>query len=58
MQMTQPHIPTILRMYIKLLEENIDKLFDWFWDNFLKANPDTRHLLTNIDEDIKSNKQV
>ena len=43
---------------IKLLEKNIEKLFDWFSDNFLKANPDTCHLLTNIDGNIKSNKDL
>ena len=32
---------------IKSLEKNIDKLFDWFSDNFLKANPDKSHLLIN-----------
>ena len=25
---------------IKSLEKNIDELFDWFSNNFLKANPD------------------
>ena len=30
---------------IKLLEKNIDILFDWFSDNFLKANPNKCHLL-------------
>ena len=29
------------------LEKNIDNLFDWFSDNFLKANPDKCHLLIN-----------
>ena len=32
---------------IKLLEKNIDKVFDWFSDNFLKANPEKCHLLIN-----------
>ena len=34
---------------IKLLWKNIDMLFDWFSDNFLKANPDKVHLLINND---------
>ena len=37
---------------IKSLEKNIDKLFDWFSDNFLKANPDKCHLLINTDENV------
>ena len=32
---------------IKLLEKSIDKVFDWFSDNFLKANPEKNHLLIN-----------
>ena len=43
---------------IELLEKNIEKLFDWFSVNFLKANPDKCHLLKNTDENIKTNKQV
>ena len=35
---------------IKLLEKNIDKLFDWFLNNFLKARPDKGHLSINTDE--------
>ena len=38
---------------IKLLEKNIDKLFDWFSDNYLKANSDKCHLLVNTDENFK-----
>ena len=34
---------------IKSLEKTIDKLFDWFSDNFLKANPDKCYLLINTD---------
>ena len=30
-----------------MLEENADKLFDWFLNNCLKANPDKSHLLVN-----------
>ena len=37
---------------IKSLEKNIDKLFDWFSNNFLKANPDKCHLLINTDENV------
>ena len=37
---------------IKALEKNIDKLFDWFSDNFLKANSDKCHLLMNTDENV------
>ena len=37
---------------IKLLEKNIDKFFDLFSDNFLKANPDKCHLLINTDENF------
>ena len=37
---------------IESLEKNIDKLFHWFSDNFLKANPDKCHLLINTDENI------
>ena len=55
MQMAQPHMSMFLKMKkaIKFLEENIDKLFDWFSDNFLKANPEKWHLLINIDESFK-----
>ena len=37
---------------IKSLEKNIDKVFDWFLDNFLKANADKCHLLINTDENV------
>ena len=33
-------------------ENNIDKLFDWFSDNFLKANLDKCHLLMNTDKNV------
>ena len=39
---------------IESLEKNIDKLFHWFSDNFLKANPDKCHLLINTDENVAS----
>ena len=39
---------------IKLLEKNIDKLFDRFSYNFYKANPDKCDLLINTDENVKS----
>ena len=37
-----------------MLEKNIDKLCDWFSDNFLKGNPDKSHLLINTDKHITS----
>ena len=37
---------------IESLEKNIDKLFYWFSDNFLKANADKCHLLINTDEQV------
>ena len=37
---------------IKLLEKNINKLFDWFSDNFIKTNPGKCHLLINTDENV------
>ena len=37
---------------IQSLEKYIDKLFDWFSDNFLKANPNKCHLLTNTDGNV------
>ena len=37
---------------IESLEKNFDKLFHWFSDNFLKANPDKCHLLINTDENV------
>ena len=39
----------------KLLEENADKLFDWFSNNYLKANPDKCHLLVNTTGNIRIN---
>ena len=32
------------------MKTNTDKIFDWFSDNFLKANPDKCHLPINPDE--------
>ena len=37
---------------LKLLEKNIDKLFAWFSDNFLKDNPDKCYLPINTDENV------
>ena len=37
---------------VESLEKNIDKLFHWFLDNFLKANPDKCHLLVNTDQNV------
>ena len=36
-----------------MLEENADKLFDWFSNNYLKANPDKCHLLINTTGNIR-----
>ena len=36
----------------KLLEKNVEKPFDWFSNNFLKANFDKYHLLINTDENV------
>ena len=40
---------------IKSLEKNIEKLFDWFSENFLKANHDKCHLVRNTDENVALN---
>ena len=40
---------------VKLLEENADKLFDWFSNNYLKANSDKCHLLVNTTDSIRIN---
>ena len=37
---------------IESLEKNIDQLFHWFSDNFLKANSDKCHLLIYSDENV------
>ena len=37
---------------IKSVEKNINKLLDWFSDNFLKANPNMCHLLISTDENV------
>ena len=37
---------------IKSLEKNIDKLFAWFSDNFLKSNIDKYHLLISTVENV------
>ena len=42
-----------LENIVKLLEENADKLFDWFSNNYLKANPDKYHLLVNTTGNIR-----
>ena len=54
MQMTRLHTPMILNFdkVIESLEKNIDKLFHWFSDNFLKGNTDKCHLLINTDENF------
>ena len=38
-----------------MLEENGDKKFDWFSNNYLKANPDKCHLLVNTTGNIGIN---
>ena len=40
---------------VKLLEENADRFFDWFSNNYLKANPDKCHLLVNTTGNIRIN---
>ena len=44
-----------LENIVKLPEENADKLFDWFSNNYLKANPDKCHLLVNTTGNIRIN---
>ena len=34
------------------MKKNINTLFDWFSDNFFKANPDKCHLLISTDENV------
>ena len=43
-----------LENFVKLLEENVDKLFDWFSNNCLKVNPDKCHLLVNTTGNIRT----
>ena len=38
-----------------MLEKNADKLFDWFSNNYLKANPDKCHLFVNTTGNIRIN---
>ena len=41
MQMTTPYAYDLENQeIIKLLEKNLDKIFDWFSDKFLKTNRD------------------
>ena len=47
-----PHAYDLEFKVIESLEKNVDKLFHWFSDNFLKANPDKCHLLINTDENV------
>ena len=42
-----------LENIVKLLEENADKLFDWFSNNYLKASPNKCHLLVNTTGNIR-----
>ena len=48
-----PHLDLRLENIVKLPEKNADKLFDWFSNNFLKANPDKCHLLGIITGNIR-----
>ena len=51
---TTPHaIDSKLENIVKLLEENADKLFDWFSNNYLNANPGKCHLLVNTTGNIR-----
>ena len=50
---TTPYVYNLeLDKVIESLEKNIDKLFHWFSDNFLKDNTDKCHLLINTDENF------
>ena len=44
-----------LENIVKLLEENADELFDWFSNNYLKANPEKCHLFVITTGGIKIN---
>ena len=37
---------------LEILEKNLNKIFQWFSGNFLKANPDKSHFLTNKSGEI------
>ena len=53
---TTPYVLDLkLENIVKLLEEKADKLFDWFSNNYLKANPDKCHLLLNTTDNIRIN---
>ena len=43
---------------MKLLDENVDKLFDWFLNNYLKANPEKCHLFATFSELLSKDKSV
>ena len=47
-------MPMILNLIKQLNQskKNIDKLFQWFSDDFLNANPDKCHLLINTHENV------
>ena len=42
------------RQIVDLLVENVDKLFDWFLDAYLKTNPDKCYFLKNVAEMIQT----
>ena len=53
---TTPYVLDLkLENIVKLLEEKADKLFDWFSNNYLKANPDKCHLFVNTAGNIRIN---
>ena len=52
------HLPTHLTNLNKVLhdlEKNSNTLFKWFTANFLKANPEKSHVLTNSTQEIQIN---
>ena len=40
---------------VMLLEENADKVFDWFSNSYLEANPEKCHLLVSRTGNIRIN---
>ena len=52
---TLPTHLTNLNKVLHDLEKNSNTLFKWFTANFLKANPEKSHLLTNSTQEIQIN---
>ena len=53
---TTPYVLDLkLENIVKLLGENADKLFGWFSNKYLKANPDKCYLLVNTTGNIRIN---